>query len=107
LMTERAVHLPPRGRSRSHDGPARLRRRWPRHGGRVAGLPDRLIGRAIGVFVDRKEVGEPGEFARLTDDELDREFVKEAELLGLSRERAVAEQPPAEPARKSKSPTRH
>ena len=30
-----------------------------------------LIGKELGMFVERKEVGKPGEFANLTDDELE------------------------------------
>ena len=37
-----------------------------RYQGNVANKALELIGRALGVFVDRKEVGEPGEFDHLT-----------------------------------------
>ncbi len=64
-----------------------------------------LIGRALGVFVDRKEVGGPGEFDHLNDEELEREIAWEAELLGLSPEREVTE--PAMSEGKPKPSTRH
>ena len=42
-----------------------------------------LLGKELGMFIERKEVGGPGEFAKMSDDEL-RDFVKgEAEALGF------------------------
>jgi phage terminase small subunit len=38
--------------------------------GNVANRALELIGKEIGMFVDRKEVGKPGDFAGMTDDEL-------------------------------------
>lgn len=35
-----------------------------------------LIGKEIGMFIERKEVGKPGDFADLTDDELDRQIAE-------------------------------
>jgi hypothetical protein len=29
-----------------------------------------LLGKEIGMFIDRKEIGEPGEFSRMSDEEL-------------------------------------
>jgi hypothetical protein len=49
-----------------------------------------LIGRAIGVFVDRKEIGEPGESPSSRMTSWKREFAREAGQLGLPRERTVA-----------------
>lgn len=42
------------------------------------------IGRHLGGFVSRTEVGKPGEFAAMTDDELRAEVEKEARELGLT-----------------------
>jgi hypothetical protein len=30
-----------------------------------------LLGKELGMFIDRKEVGKPGEFENMTDEELD------------------------------------
>jgi phage terminase small subunit len=38
--------------------------------GNVANRALELIGKEMGMFVDRKEVGKPGDFAGMTDDEL-------------------------------------
>ena len=76
-----------------------------RYNGNVANKALELIGRALGVFVDRKEVGQPGEFDHLNDDELEREIAREAELLGLTREREVTE--PTRRRATRNSSTRH
>jgi hypothetical protein len=73
-----------------------------RYQSNVANKALELIGRAIGVFVDHKKVSD-----RLTDDELERAFAREARQLGLSRERTATEQVPAKSASEPKSPTRH
>jgi hypothetical protein len=39
---------------------------------------------AFSMFVERHEVGQPGDFARLTDDELAQKVTQDAEALGLS-----------------------
>jgi len=41
------------------------------YNGRVANKALELIGKELGMFIDRKEVGEPNEFARMSDEELD------------------------------------
>ena len=43
-----------------------------------------LIGKEQGMFVDRKEIGGPGEFARAPDHELDEFIQSAAEELGLT-----------------------
>lgn len=43
-----------------------------------------LIGRTRGMFIDRTELGGPGAFARMADDELDKEIVETAKELGWS-----------------------
>lgn len=42
-----------------------------------------LLGRELNMFIERKEIGEPGEFARMTDDELTQDLVSQAEKLGI------------------------
>jgi phage terminase small subunit len=39
--------------------------------GNVANRALELLGKELGMFIDRKETGKPGDFAGLTDDELD------------------------------------
>src|SRR5262249_8271943 len=41
------------------------------YNGSVANKALELIGKEIGMFVDRKEIGEPGEFSRMSDEELE------------------------------------
>lgn len=41
-----------------------------------------LIGKELGMFIDRKEVGGPGEFARMSDDELVNYIRREFEKIG-------------------------
>jgi hypothetical protein len=36
-----------------------------------------LLGKELGMFIDRKEVGAPNDFARMTDEELDA-FLRES-----------------------------
>lgn len=42
-----------------------------------------LLGKQIGMFIERHEVGDPGEFARMSDDELNENVRKQAAALGL------------------------
>lgn len=46
----------------------------------------RLIGLDLGMFVNRSEVGAPGDFARMSDDELRGELRKLMELIGAPAE---------------------
>jgi hypothetical protein len=39
--------------------------------GNVANRAPKLLGKEFGMFIDRKEVGKPGDFAEVSDDELD------------------------------------
>jgi hypothetical protein len=58
--------------------------------GNVANRALELLGKELGMFIDRKEVGEPGEFERIDDpDELRRRLLELAEAAG---ERAIAAQ---------------
>jgi len=43
-----------------------------------------LLGKTLGMYIDRKEVGEPGEFERLSDTELDMTLREEAARLGIA-----------------------
>jgi len=38
-----------------------------------------LLGKELAMFIERKEVGGPGEFAKMTDEEIDRQL---AEMMG-------------------------
>lgn len=51
--------------------------------GSVANKALELVGKEIGMFVDRKELGKPGEFANLDDASLDKAIRDEAERLGF------------------------
>lgn len=42
-----------------------------------------LIGRTRGMFIDRTELGNPGDFSRLADDELDAKLIELGKELGL------------------------
>lgn len=42
-----------------------------------------LLGRELNMFIERHEVGEPGEFARMSDDELAQDLLSQAEKLGI------------------------
>ena len=41
------------------------------YNGSVANKALELLGKELGMFIDRKEVGGPNEFARMSDEELD------------------------------------
>jgi len=55
-----------------------------RYEGSVANRALELIGKELKMFVDRKEVGQPGEFDNLTTDELRERIRRETEALGLN-----------------------
>jgi hypothetical protein len=42
------------------------------------------------MFVERHEIGQPGDFARMTDEELAQKITTDAEALGLDPETAEA-----------------
>ena len=42
-----------------------------------------LIGNTLGMFIQRHEVGQPGDFQRMSDDELDSALAEQARALGL------------------------
>ena len=44
-----------------------------------------LIGRTLGMFVDRKEAVKPNDLSHLTDEELERLIVEKAQALGFVR----------------------
>jgi phage terminase small subunit len=54
-----------------------------KYNGNVANRALELIGKEQGMFVDRKEIGDPGDFARLSDDELNAELMATAQELGM------------------------
>lgn len=49
-----------------------------------------LIGRAMGVYIDKLEIGNPGDFARLTDAELRARVEADAQALGMEAEATEA-----------------
>ena len=55
-----------------------------RYDGAVANRALELLGKELGMFVDRKEIGAPGDFERMTDEEL-AEYVRQ-EGAAVSRE---------------------
>lgn len=55
-----------------------------RYEGSVANRALELLGKEQGMFIDRKEVGKPGEFDGLNTDDLRSFVAREAEALGLS-----------------------
>jgi hypothetical protein len=65
-----------------------------KHTGEFTGRPDgptavrslELLGRDLGMFIDRHEIGEPGQFARMTDGELASLLTAQGKALGLSKE---------------------
>ena len=65
-----------------------------KHTGEFTGKPDgptavrslELLGRDIGMFIDRYEIGEPGQFARMTDEELEASLAMQVRALGLPEE---------------------
>ncbi len=53
------------------------------YNGSVANRALELLGKELSMFIDRKEIGEPGDFDRLTDDELVQEIRRESEAVAL------------------------
>lgn len=43
------------------------------------------LGKHLGLFIERVEVGDPGEWARMSDQELDQDLLKQADKLGIER----------------------
>jgi len=76
------------------------------HGNPRFGKPDHaaaaksleLIGRDQGMFINRHEVGGPGEFERMSDKELNKELIEQAMKVGLTQEaiKLLTYQPEAE-----------
>jgi hypothetical protein len=66
--------------------------------GKFTGRPDgstanqalKLIGMELGMFIERHEIGAPGDFSRLTDDELAKRALDDAAALGLPAEATEA-----------------
>lgn len=50
-----------------------------------------LLGKTLGVFIERKEVGGPGDFDRMSEDELERYIRSEASALGIGLDDVAAE----------------
>lgn len=66
--------------------------------GKFTGRPDgatanqslKLIGMELGMFIERHEIGAPGDFSRLTDEELAKRAMDDAAALGLPAEATEA-----------------
>lgn len=66
--------------------------------GKFTGRPDgatanqalKLIGMELGMFIERHEIGGPGDFSRLTDEELAAKVGVDAAALGMSQEATEA-----------------
>lgn len=56
------------------------------YNGAVANKALELLGKTLGMFIERHEVGQPGDFARMSDDELDGALTEQARALGLPEE---------------------
>lgn len=54
-----------------------------KYDGAVANRALELLGKEMGMFIDRKEIGGPGDFARMNDAELDAVIAEGARALGL------------------------
>jgi len=52
-----------------------------RYEGSVANKALELIGKELGMFIERRETGQPGDFAHMTDDEIDRYIRERRHLL--------------------------
>jgi hypothetical protein len=52
--------------------------------GNVANWALELVGKELGMFIDRKEVGKPGDFAGMSDDELNDYIARGKASLGGS-----------------------
>lgn len=48
-----------------------------------------LLGRELNMFIERHEVGDPGEWARMSNEELDQDLLKQADKLGIPRSALV------------------
>jgi hypothetical protein len=57
-----------------------------RYEGAVANRALELIGKSLGIFIERREQGAPGDFAHLSDAELDEELAKRLTAGGLTAE---------------------
>jgi len=64
--------------------------------GNVANRALELLGKELGMFIDRKEVGQPGDFGRMSDDEL------RAELGALVASATTGDAPEGERAKRSR-----
>jgi phage terminase small subunit len=61
-----------------------------------------LLGKEIGMFIDRKEVGQPGDFERLDDDELNKRYIANLEAIRAAEAAIGSAQNSARKAQKVK-----
>jgi phage terminase small subunit len=55
-----------------------------RYEGAVANRALELLGKALGIFIERREEGKPGDFAHLSDEELDAQLSQHLRARGLT-----------------------
>lgn len=55
-----------------------------KHGSSVANRALELIGKELGLFIERSEQGKPGDFAHLSDEELDSQLTQRLKARGLN-----------------------
>jgi phage terminase small subunit len=55
-----------------------------RYEGAVANRALELLGRSLGIFIERSEQGKPGDFAHLSDEELDAQMTQRLRARGLT-----------------------
>ena len=55
-----------------------------RYEGAVANRALELLGKSLGIFIERSEQGKPGDFAHLNDEELDAELSQRLRAKGLT-----------------------
>jgi hypothetical protein len=61
-----------------------------KYDGAVANRALELIGKELGMFINRREQGRPGEFSDLTDEQLDEEIKKHLLARGMTERQAQA-----------------
>ncbi len=58
------------------------------YAGAVANRALELLGKELGMFIERRESGKPGDFANLSDEQIDDEILKELLARGMSEKQA-------------------
>ena len=55
-----------------------------RYEGAVANRALELLGKSLGIFVERSEQGKPGDFAHFSDEELDAQLIQRLKAKGMN-----------------------